>query len=349
MLAPLLTQKSGDNIYRLDRYFSRNPAEMGESDTFSNVDMFWRLASVGNAQDSSPRLELSVSRNAKLSQLEKLPTEMLDGILDQIFEPHDLINLGVCSRTLFACAVATIRSRFRGAAARWSNTPLICPYTLTNTLPPAIHDLYPSIEAEKRMRRVNTGRDVWDRSDVFEDYSPARTWVYEAYHTFQVASDQTGERRRWLDAIEAAVDAVIPATQIGARIRARLERALPLEIPQPGDAWVLRNLTIKAFVRFDILDFIEDNEDEYVKAKLVAHIKGVPWLSLDKAFLTRTFWCKEHQDDSEREFGEWAGHCFDIVPSDELPPSGWTDATEEVVNWTKEYLKLEGFWQQGSV
>ena len=91
------------------------------------------------------------------------------------------------------------------------------------------------------------------------------------------------------------------------------------------------------------------------------HVKGVPWLTLDRVLLLRICWCAPYGEDSEEidgmrgdvllriERGIWAGHCFDVVPSTEHAPSsgeGWSDVTQstvkEAVAWKAMFKGAQG-------
>jgi hypothetical protein len=93
--------------------------------------------------------------------------------------------------------------------------------------------------------------------------------------------------------------------------------------------WVLRNLTTREYVRYRPGDGLRelcglvDCEDSQVKVRI------------EDVLLMRICWTSVRTwEDDEKELGicprKWAGHCFDIVPWEQLDGlEGWTGCTTE--------------------
>ena len=119
MIAPALEQKSPHHIMSVPKYLMDGTS----SGTFTSHDIFWKLSSLGKVQNDSSFLDvldgLPSGKTTTFSRLESLPAENLNQILEDIkLEPSDILSLGVCSKRLWACVLANVRTRFAGGAGQ---------------------------------------------------------------------------------------------------------------------------------------------------------------------------------------------------------------------------------------
>ena len=346
MLAPVLRQKSPQRMETMRNYLTTKPC----IETFTALDMFLRLSSLGKTQIDGDFLDLhgclpNTELAAPSSPLESLPREILDQILlDGDLTPQDIVNLGVCSSKFWPCVLESVRSRFISAVGQWSNTPLICPFSSTQHFPTAINQFLPDLKASQ---------DYFMAS--FSDFpldSPVRVWVRRAFRSFTNAVDQIYERQRWLNAIESiqALECQLAVSVMpsGSRkaLRSMLEKATRINLPLAGEMWVLRNLTKKEYIRFEVLESTEH--------EISAAVEDAPWLALDAAFFLLTSWCcasngpdecwpldKSVSSDYQKR-GAWAANCFDIVrmSEQECAIGKWTDVTNDFRIWVMENSDL---------
>ena len=126
-------------------------------------------------------------------------------------------------------------------------------------------------------------------------------------------------------------------------LRRSLEKVLFTKRPARGTTkWVLRNHTALQSVHLKVRRRRNSQIND-------ASVKGVPWLSLDKALMLRICWgganmygiYDEKAAVSEKVArGSWAGHCFDVVESKELGANrGLQDVTAEIVQEAKALKK----------
>ena len=84
------------------------------------------------------------------------------------------------------------------------------------------------------------------------------------------------------------------------------------------------------------------------KLEPYVHVKGIPWLSLDKALVLRVCWAAPYfayDDDgydpecallAQLKRGKWAGHCFDVVRASDLETDeNWQDVTKDIIREAK--------------
>lgn len=111
------------------------------SDNASTWDAFSKLvrrSSLIKCNVTVPAVGCNVTPTVQLSPFERLPTELLDMILnDQDLFVGDITALGVCSKTLWQSILAHVHQDCK-ASASWAGTPLVCTGSLLTDLPPAI-------------------------------------------------------------------------------------------------------------------------------------------------------------------------------------------------------------------
>lgn len=251
------------------------------------------------------------------SQLEGIPAEMLAMILTcEALSERDIINLGLCSHSLWSHVSRHIQGDLMRAAAPWAGVELACTGTYLQDLPPAF-------ERDGLVyRSVDTSRFRVKRS-----MAEARkaNWAAVGQYDKPDASAQ----KQWKSAIGEAVEV---AGHSG-KFCQRLSMSLCIPTLNPSlcgndSYWIVRNLTTKEYIR------LTAREDDQV------HLdgEGCEWLGLEDILYTRICWTmvNPHRPDSvdqKPRRGCWAGHAFKIemVPRKEAGLRDWRDVTDEIL------------------
>ena len=286
------------------------------------------------------------SQGGETSPFESLPAEIISMILsDPSLDSRDIVSLGLSCRSLWTNVLEHVVRKCQ--TAPWAGTPLLCTGTWTMSLPPAIHALRPEIEQEEREFFSRPGRGP--RGCPARGMCPARRFNWNAYGEYFDRNEHCNSSM-WLDSFSAASqNAAAHQTYLNV-LRQSLETVVVPKRSRLSTSWVLRNHTTKECISLK-------RGPPHSKQEQYVHVKGVPWLTLDKALLLRICWSASHADlgwgydDDEVgnvrqrvlstvKRGTWAGHCFDVVPSTEHSKSSaeeWSDVTKiaakEAVAW----------------
>lgn len=145
----------------------------------------------------------------------------------------------------------------------------------------------------------------------------ARRLNYAAWRAYEPAG--LSQQAQWKAAFDYQDGAI--AKQLKADFLAAITT-----IPQVTltEAWALRNLTTKEYIRcrFEI-----DTQRAFVETESLR-------VSLEDVLLLRFCWTLNDKPYYLVERGSWAGHAFDIVLAEEEMPAmkqeGWEDITEDV-------------------
>lgn len=325
-------------------------------------DAFDKLAQYGRTGERALSVISTLptqKRTGSSSPIESLPIEIIDMIIaDPCLEPIDVVSLGLSSHFSWIYVLQYIVQKCQKAP--WANTPLLCTGSWTMSLPQAIHDIKPELKQQE---------EVFFKQSNQYGACPARKFNWGAISSFaerneqhrglvwtQAFSDLSGMScipakdlkglRRSLEAIIGPNQAKIPAGSLQ-RLRRSLEAVVnPIKSAMPA-AWTLRNLTTKEYVSLKA-------GHTYRKNEYHVYVKGIPWLSVDRALLLRICWsstCITEGDDyfnydangdeyahllAQMMRGKWAGDCFDIVPNNRESQAweeaqGWCDVTSEII------------------
>ena len=273
------------------------------------------------------------------SHLEILPAEIISMILmNPDLEPRDIVSVGLSCRLLWTNVLEHIIRKCQSGP--WAGTPLLCTGTWTMSLPRAIHALRPELEQEEQEFFDRPGRGP--KGCPVRGTCPARQFNWHAYDEY-VGHDEQISSSIWTKRFSTAgQNAAIPQPYLNV-LRQSLETVTVVKRSTLPKSWLLRNHTTKECISLKTGP-TSSKQEQHV------HVKGVPWLTLDKALLLRICWSASHaaapwgEDDDEIgdvrhraicavKQGKWAGHCFDVVPRTELSaPSGegWSDVTQSV-------------------
>ena len=298
-------------------------------------------------------------RTESSSPIESLPIEIVDMIIaDPCLEPIDIVSLGLSSYSLWIYVLQHIVQKCQKAP--WADTPLLCSGSWTMSLPQAIHDIKPELkQQEENFFKLSGDHGAcparnfnWGAISSFTEHSEQHrgsVWV-------QAFIDLSGPScipvkglqglRTSLEAVAGLNQAKIPTRGLK-RLRRSLEAVINPSKSTVPTAWTLRNHTTKECV------FLKAGHT-YRKNEYDVHVKGMPWLSVDRALLLRICWSCAHvtEDDvfagydakweqharllAQMKRGKWAGHCFDIVPSARASQAKkeqqeWCDVTSEII------------------
>ena len=285
----------------------------------------------------------SLRRTGGYSSFESLPTEIVNMIVaDSCLDPIDVVSLGLSSQVLWVHVLHLILESCQSAP--WATTPLVCTGSWTMSLPPAIHELKPDMaqEDQQYIDRFNAGPRCGPRYGM----CPARTFNWNAISPY-ADQDKYHNGSAWLQAFFETVERSGIPTNSLKTLRKSLEAIVNPNRSNMPVSWTLRNRTTKEYVSLKA-------GRTWVARRDYVHVKGMPWLSVDKALLLRICWSTtyvDREDDlddvvaSSNQHGRlllkmkrgiWAGHCFDIVPSIGDSQSGeesegWCDVTSEII------------------
>ena len=271
---------------------------------------------------------LSASRVHGQSVLENLPPELLTMIIES---PHldkkDVLALALCSQTLWSIVVDYIKHR--EAQELWAGTPLILTGTYLTDFAPAIHNIFPDLRVqEAEWLKRSRGRGSYGGG-----MCPARRWNWGAVSEYE---DVTSPKQDWLDSLDALSSTSQVGTTALAHLRQDLNETLRPVWAKGNDTvtdWVLRNLTTHEYIALK-------RDHRYKVEKMYFHVKGSPWLSLDKALVLRICWGDVPGNNCSIARGGWAGHRFDVVPCVEAEWNGeWADVTMEILREAKAFKK----------
>lgn len=271
----------------------------------------------------------------KLSKLESLPSELLTLILeDPSLDREDVLALGLTSETLWAHVVHHVRQDCLRAATPLAGVEIACTGTYLVDLPDAFRkdDLFRlSVPCQGQGYMVEARNINWEATRHYTSLraSPGALWTT----AFDIASAAT-------TGIPSSLSKKLFAELASNWLFAGRGTFSSLALKAP---WVLRNLTTKEYVHCRI--------GSTVKHGYVTH-PDVQNLRVDDILLMRICWTRKdhfsHNDSLEMRQpshqGKWAGHCFDIVPLDQLTGeigeifsdpenkgSEWKDCTDEIV------------------
>lgn len=282
------------------------------------------------------------TQNLGSSSLESLPTEIVSVILtDPILSFADVLSLGLSSRVLWGHVLYHVAQTCR--TAPWANTPVVCTGTWTMSLPPAIHKLNPDIKRQEEVFFNRPGRGP--RGAPSRGMCPARSFNWDAVSNYKERIGAQGVST-WMQAFEECSEASrIPTDSLKVLGRSLEIIVNPNKSSMPT-SWVLRNHMTKEYVSLKAGMAYEKHEHHI-------YVKGAPKLSLDNALLMRVCWSAPYMDESkddhdgesmgsrlknlaEMKRGPWAGHFFDVVPTDRESQdvgelAGWCDVTKELM------------------
>lgn len=290
------------------------------------------LPDAGDVESWMSKLS-QTSTHSRPSPIESLPNELFAMIFDdEVLDRSDRIALGLCSTILWRHCLCHVQAAF--SKPTWSKTPIICTGTYLDDLPDKIHEIEPSLKRPA---------DSWQAQ--FHGYgfpgrtgmAPARQWNWKMISESQDTS--VDDPDAWISDFDAVAynkknDIPLANKKI---LRQSLGHALSVSKPKPASHWLLRN--------HDTQEYVCLRGTRNPAMELHLHVKGVSWLSLDKALILRICWSMIQscylplQEKILR--GQWAGHRFDVVCADtsnrELCAEEWKDVTAEIVTMAKEW------------
>jgi hypothetical protein len=272
---------------------------------------------------AAPRsLSRSQRRTSPLSKLESLPSELLASIIeDPTLAKSDIIALGLASETLWAHVLQHVEKECACAQAPMAGVEIACTGTYLRDLPVSF--------AQNELAKSTV--EIWPGGYMCE----ARKINWAAAGSYD-AVDETPEEV-WRAAWKAyeGVSAIGPV-RLARRMNVEfLARCFVLRGSSPDALWVLRNLTTREYVR------CRPGEGPMEMRGCVDCSDGRVKVRVDDVLLLRICWTKLESWDDREELGiyrgPWAGHCFDIVPREQLGRGhGWRDCTDEVLKQARD-------------
>lgn len=305
LLAPRLRQKARvmPNIHD-PRMYSESP-----------WGAFDKLAKLSDPKNREDFFFAKDSLNKSSSVLEKLPTELLDSIIEKLNSFEAVVHLGLCSKSMWNRALGYVLDERRRRAGCWAKTPILCAAETVDDFPDALIDID---------RTTDEGPRTWFQR-VTNDFQELRR-AEKLHECFEFLCEALREGN-----LEG--DCELPGQNWHWRcpsiLKSKVEAVLQeLREPRACKSWVLRNLTEKTFVR---LQLVRDTEKYgYESRTFVVHVDGDdPGMSLDQLLLKKICWSGRHEDGNGPK-GEWAGHCFDVVESGSwsFGRDHWLDVTD---------------------
>lgn len=304
-------------IYRPGSYPSMH-------DTRSHV--FARLVNLQHMKKKNPKPKSRLSWHRKrkpahessgqLSRLESLPSEIIDNIINQVFQLRDIANLGrTCPRLATLVYARYTRSSSVGT---WANLPLLS----------VLCDF-----GERNLRRVSRlSYEGLPLPDLPEDELSV-SWDVCIYDT----SGREGDSRYLLAQSPWGTDRFALRSSKTPCFEKSLYTALVPDFKaRAGRRWLLRNHTKSVVVRLRL------SQDQQKDAMPRVVVNGGTKLPLDLLLMICT---RKSQSYARRDTGLWCGDCFDIVPDTkqmrhELRESGWRDSTESILYYGRSTLGM---------
>ena len=275
-----------------------------------------------SARAAIPPPPLVGVRPVKLSQLERLPNELLATIFkDSHLRKQDAIALGMASSFLWAFLIAIIETECKQMRGIWAGHEIACIgdyvfYTRPDLPAVSMYDnSYTHIARPGLYDGSRSSSPGWERFGVPE--------TTEKDEEVPVAWRSAFER-------QSVAETAIPQVQIE-RMRTLLLSATPdFPIPSVHERWILRNLSVKEYVRCcppsgERGAFVDHPDIEHVLLDNVL-ILGIS--------------CGFQWDHAERPAFTKArmGHSYDIIPTPKNiseTSSGWKDVTDDVAKSIK--------------
>ena len=201
------------------------------------------------------------------------------------------------------------------------------------SLPPAIHDMYPNMKQEEAEFFKPRSNGPY-RGFLPRGMCPARKFNWGAIGDYL---DRTKPEDSWVSSFtQLSATSCINGKDLAILIKS-LNAAVSGRKQTQRTTWILRNHNVNEYILLKA-GRVHGHQENYI------HVKGTPWLSLDKALILRICWSApyhhrnldDNPDESRRlvvklKTGTWAGHKFDVVGagSVELDES-WRDVTDEI-------------------
>ncbi|PON25238.1 hypothetical protein TGAM01_v205924 [Trichoderma gamsii] len=257
--------------------------------------------------------------------LSNLATELILGIMSHIGDIEDIVSLGLANKRLCSIAQAELRSYFPQYFAPWANENIVCvgDYSAKDDFPPGLfsntelealqHEEIATFDEEEAEWRIASLNRLYDFTQPGLSHIQEQPMEVLSWKTWRLR-DSSGRPKSVRD---PAMDSLIKSCDI-------YRDYFPTDQP-----WILRNLTIKQFVRAEAIAL----KPEFIKGPRIIG------LGFGEVLLSRISWTAaalEIDDPTTIRRGIWAGHCFDIttLTRHERKTTGdaeWTDVSDEVV------------------
>lgn len=267
-------------------------------------------------------LPSSERRTSPLSKLESLPSELLALVIeDSTLTKSDVIALGLASETLWGHVLRHVEKDCWLAAPSMAGVEIACTGSYLLDLPPSF--------AQGDLAKSSVV--IWDGGFMCE----ARKINWAATSSYDAVQETPEEAWR---AVWMEQDGHLACFPPGAARKMSADFAAncsALRGASPDALWVLRNLTTREYVR------CRPGEGPLERRGFVDCKDGTVKVRVDDVLLLRICWTKVEAWDDMEELGifrgEWAGHCFDIVPWERLDgDKGWRDCTDEVLEQARD-------------
>ncbi|KAF2468399.1 uncharacterized protein BDR25DRAFT_290528 [Lindgomyces ingoldianus] len=249
-----------------------------------------------------------------------LPAELLDLVFNDL-SIEDVLTLSLVSRYFWGVGEKHIQTYILSPLAPWAGEAIVCvgDDIEQGDYPPGMltakeeNDLHEYLRNKNLPTNLSSFVDLcaWIRGDV----SPSTALLGQLRESEQYHSMSDSDRSQLRNAVWPDLSQLYPYDQ----------------------PWILRNLTIKAYVRSEAI------------ALEPAHIHGpnIDFIGFGEVILSRTCWSTDSSISMAYEGnihrGIWAGHCFDITTlgrhRQDAICDEWEDVSEEVAK------EIAGIWE----
>ncbi|KID72131.1 uncharacterized protein G6M90_00g028250 [Metarhizium brunneum] len=260
-----------------------------------------------------------------------LPMEIILQVFEEVECMEDLICLGLARRSFWAIARRRLHDYYMSLWGKWAdeNIVYVGEYTQPGDVPPG---LFSEEEIDEQISKSIPLYDIGNKSGSKEQkielIQDASIRLYEACKKRDKSHDP---------AFNLAYSEIVCEDST--------------YFPE-NESWILRNLTIKEFIRSEAIAI----KPEYI------HGPFIEYLGFHEVIVSRASWSTFSPtvmaDPTEITRGVWAGHRFDIttLARHNLDPQAteWRDVSEEVAketasiwrdnhgpNWRKKYVQLK--------
>lgn len=280
-----------------------------------------------------------------------LSPELHHLILSHLLAENDkpaALSLALTSTYFFTLLHSSVHTFYLSHISPWLNTRLVILNRSVWTIPPRLREngLSDSVTKESRFQKECDERE--EKGLPFPKMGSGRRFLY-ACEDFGQVENVEKVQKEWMESF----DRVVSGSGIRTEYKEGLRKALEYGylFPQEDKSWLLRNLTMREFVRSETLDATWPNQ-----RRKHARDWSVEGITFSDLVITRTYWCGTMDEESTQVKGVWAGHRFDIVVQEvhdeevEMEKGKgkeWMDISKEVVGEAEAEWRRSNPWAYG--
>lgn len=252
---------------------------------------------------------VSNSDNVKTKSLSNLPSGIHHIIFGNLDNIEDILQFSLVNRYFWALGLTHIENHIVASLALWAGEELVCAGNCSEPgdFPPGVFNQPRSKQAEGTKASRNTPMDLYSMGVTYTKVGgpslsqTLREWFqqYQIKHPFSKA-----DHAEVMMGLQPQVTEFYPRDQ----------------------AWILRNLTTKEYVRGEVIALKE------------GFIRGpqIDVLGFSEVLVARIYWSTQAEKVNRNlSRGKWAGHQFDITSfqyhEHNIEGEKWTDVSNEVL------------------